>query len=127
MSFIEGTRFTETKRDTQNSPYRHLLKPRAGGLAQVLFSLGDRLDSMIDVTIVYPDGRPGMWELVSGRLQRVVLRAREVPIPENLRGRNYRNDRAFKRELESWVTKFWQDKDDLIDSVLLNDDVLGKQ
>lgn len=122
MTFLEGTRFTETKRAAQNSPYCHLLKPRTGGLAQVLYSLGDRLDSIIDVTIIYPDGRPGMWDLVSGRLQRVLLLANEVPIPEDFRGRNHRSDRAFKRELELWITKSWQDKDTLIDSVLFKTD-----
>ena len=127
MNFLEGTRFTEAKRDAQNSPYRHLLKPRTGGLAQVLFSLGDRLDSMIDVTIVYPDGRPTMWELVSGRLQRVLLVANEVPLPDNLRGRNYRSDKTFKRELEQWITNFWREKDALIDSMLLQTDASGTE
>jgi 1-acyl-sn-glycerol-3-phosphate acyltransferase len=122
MNFLEGTRFTEAKKDRQNAPYHHLLKPRSGGLAQVLFSLGEQLDSMIDVTIIYPDGRPGMWDLVSGRLKRVVLRATEVPIPEHMRGRNYRSDRDFKRELEGWVTNLWHEKDKLIDSVLVNID-----
>ena len=118
MSFLEGTRFTASKRDQQNAPYRNLLNPRAGGLAQVLFSLGDRLDSMIDVTIIYPDGSPSMWDLVSGRLQRVVLLAKEVSIAADLRSRNYRSDQAFKRELERWISQFWQEKDELIDATL---------
>src|SRR5512145_752703 len=31
MNFVEGTRFTPAKHKRQNSPYRHLLKPKIGG------------------------------------------------------------------------------------------------
>ena len=33
INFIEGTRFTPEKHAVQRSPYQHLLKPKAGGLA----------------------------------------------------------------------------------------------
>ena len=36
LNFLEGTRFSPAKRDLQRSPYRHLLLPRAGGIAQVV-------------------------------------------------------------------------------------------
>jgi 1-acyl-sn-glycerol-3-phosphate acyltransferase len=117
MNFLEGTRFTAAKHQQQNSPYRHLLKPRVGGLGQVLYSLGDRLDSMIDVTIIYPDGRPSFWDLLSGRVQRVLVHAREVPIPDDLRGRNLRKDRGFRKDLEAWAQQLWLDKDQLIESL----------
>ena len=32
IDFVEGTRFTEAKHTEQKSPYRHLLKPKIGGL-----------------------------------------------------------------------------------------------
>ena len=56
MNFVEGTRFTPKKHDRQGSPYRNLLKPRAGGIAFVIGAMGEYLDSMIDVTIAYPGG-----------------------------------------------------------------------
>ena len=34
INFLEGTRFDRHKHDVQRSPYRHLLKPRSGGLRQ---------------------------------------------------------------------------------------------
>ena len=43
MAFPEGTRFTEAKHKQQNSPFRHLLRPRYGGIGQVLYSLMMRL------------------------------------------------------------------------------------
>ncbi|MDX1475358.1 MAG: acetyltransferase, partial [Reinekea sp.] len=33
VNFLEGTRFTKAKHQQQQSPYRHLLKPKAGGVA----------------------------------------------------------------------------------------------
>ena len=40
MNFLEGTRFTQAKRDAQQSPYQQLLKPKAGGAALVISSMG---------------------------------------------------------------------------------------
>ena len=33
MNFVEGTRFTREKHARQNSPYNHLLRTKAGGMA----------------------------------------------------------------------------------------------
>ena len=54
LNFVEGTRFTHNKQLQQQSPYQHLLRPRAGGVGGVLATLGDRLDAIVDVTITYP-------------------------------------------------------------------------
>ncbi|MEZ4605077.1 MAG: acetyltransferase [Desulfobacterales bacterium] len=43
MNFVEGTRFTRSKHQRQNSPYKHLLRPKAGGTALVLHALGNQL------------------------------------------------------------------------------------
>ena len=59
LNYLEGTRFTQEKHDQQQSPYKHLLKPKAGGLALALNILGDKIDALVDMTIVYPDGAPG--------------------------------------------------------------------
>ena len=48
VNFLEGTRFTVDKHRNQQSPYRHLLKPKAGGVAFVLAALGDNLDALLD-------------------------------------------------------------------------------
>jgi 1-acyl-sn-glycerol-3-phosphate acyltransferase len=118
MNFLEGTRFSKAKRDAQKSRWQNLLKPRIGGIAQVLFALGDQLDSMMDVTIVYPDGAPTFWEYISGRVRRIEVRARKLQIPQSLRGKNFRTDPAFRKELEAWVSAIWDDKDRAIDNIL---------
>jgi 1-acyl-sn-glycerol-3-phosphate acyltransferase len=111
LNFLEGTRFSVEKRDRQASPYRHLLLPRAGGIAQVVSSLGDRLASMLDVTIVYPDGTPTFWDLISGRIPRVRVDVREVPIDVRWQGRDYEADTAFREEFQAFVRELWAQKD----------------
>jgi 1-acyl-sn-glycerol-3-phosphate acyltransferase len=123
VNFPEGTRFSVEKRDASNSPYRNLLLPRIGGVGQVLFALSEQLDALIDVTIVYPrDGQsetgPTFWQLISGQLPEIVVRAEQREIPAHLLGRNFRKDREFRRELESWISGLWLEKDQLISSIL---------
>ncbi len=123
MNFPEGTRFTTEKYGAGNSPYKYLLQPRIGGVGQVLFALGDQLNALIDVTIVYPrndDSRlaPTFWQFVSGQLPEIVVRAEQRAIPAHLLGRNFKKDREFRRELESWNNSLWLEKDELISSIL---------
>ena len=67
MNFLEGTRFTPAKHARQQSPYAHLLKPKAGGMALALNAMGDKFQAILDVTIVYPDGRPTFWQFPAGQ------------------------------------------------------------
>jgi 1-acyl-sn-glycerol-3-phosphate acyltransferase len=120
MSFPEGTRFTAEKREKTNSPYRHLLKPKVGGTGVVMYALGDRLQSMIDVTITYPSDKkeaPSFLDLMMGRIPKIIVRARELEIPQHLLGRNFRNDRGIRRELEEWINQVWREKDELIEQL----------
>ena len=40
---------------------------QAGGVAFVLAALGEQLDAVLDVTVVYPQQKiPGFWDLISG-------------------------------------------------------------
>ena|GEM_PF-2548912 len=48
ISSLERRRFTQAKHDAQNSPFRHLLKPKAGGLAVALATLGEQFDALLD-------------------------------------------------------------------------------
>jgi len=118
MSFLEGTRFTPTKHDRQQSPYRHLLKPKAGGLAAALSAMGERFDALLDVTIIYPHGVPTFWDLLSGRLTQVVVRVRERPIPKHLLGGNYQGDAVFRGRMQAWVREMWEEKDAGIDELM---------
>ncbi|WP_111495764.1 acyltransferase [Marinobacter bohaiensis] len=118
FNFMEGTRFTPAKHAAQNSPYRHLLKPRAGGTAFVLGAMGEMLHTLLDVTIVYPDQQHGFWDYLCGRIRRVVIRVRTIDIPPHFRGMNYANDEALKRAFQAWVDDLWLAKDRQIDELV---------
>jgi 1-acyl-sn-glycerol-3-phosphate acyltransferase len=117
-NFLEGTRLTPDKHARQQSPFRHLLRPRAGGVAFVLGAMGDTLRAMVDVTIVYPGGRPTMVDLLAGRIAHIVVQVRERPIPAGFAGGDYENDAAFRERIQAWINAVWEDKDATIDAVL---------
>lgn len=118
MSFLEGTRFTAAKHAKQASPYRHLLKPKAGGLALALDAMGDKFQELLDVTIVYPDGAPSFWHFLSGKMRRVIVRVERLPIPAHLRGGDYANDPVFREAFALWVQQLWAAKDAQIGELL---------
>lgn len=118
MNFLEGTRFTEGRREAQKSPYTHLLRPKAGGIAFVLGSMGDILQALVDVTIVYPGGRPDFGDLLSGRVRQVDVLVRTLPIPPQLCGGDYENDAAYRELVQAWVAGLWDDKERLIEARL---------
>lgn len=114
MAFPEGTRFTEAKRKKQNSPYKYLLRPRYGGIGQVLYSFDDALDQLINVTIIYPDGTPGLWDFVSGQVKNISVDIRLLPIGDEVRGKNFRDDVAAKSALKEWMNQLWTEKEQYI-------------
>jgi hypothetical protein len=99
------------------------LPPRIGGLGQVLYALADELDALIDVTIIYPQTRttgkaPTFWQLLTGEIPEIIVRAERRDIPPGLLGRNFRTDQEFRHELEAWVSQLWREKDQLISKTL---------
>ena len=124
MNFPEGTRFSTVKRDAGQAPYRNLLKPRIGGIGQVLYALGGELQELVDVTILYGEGKesgprnPTLWQMVSGQISMVTVRVLRVPIPAHLLGRDFRVDLAFRSELEDWIGQLWERKDEQITRLL---------
>ncbi|TAL85522.1 MAG: acyltransferase [Rhodanobacter sp.] len=116
MNFVEGTRFTPAKHDAQSSAYRHLLRPRAGGVAFVLDAMGDGLHAILDVTIVYPHGAGNMMDLIAGRVREIRVHVRELPITAELRG-DYDGDAAFRQRFQTWVNDLWQAKDAQIEAL----------
>jgi len=114
-NFVEGTRFTPTKHTAQASPYRHLLRPRAGGIAQVVGLLGDRLDGILDVTLIYATRDPTFWHFLCGREGAVTLQARRLPVPPWMAEGSYHDDPHYKERFHSWLNAIWQEKDAALD------------
>ena len=106
MVFAEGTRFTPEKRLDQDSPYRHLLEPRVGGLAALLEGLEGDIEAVLDVTIVYP--RPvSFWSFLAGALATVEVDVERIE-PDAL---------PTEREaLVDWLAERWRQKDARIEA-----------
>jgi 1-acyl-sn-glycerol-3-phosphate acyltransferase len=112
VNYLEGTRCTPVKQARQGSPYQHLLKPKAGGVAFTLAALGPQLDALLDVTLVYPGQRPpGFWKLISGQVPRVIMDIRTHELDPALWAGDYEGDPEFRQYVQAWVTQLWQDKD----------------
>jgi len=118
MNFIEGTRFTEKKHARQKSEYRFLLRPKSGGLALALNVLGEKFNSVLDITIVYPGGIPTFWEFLCGKVKRIVVRMKTIEIPKQLLHGDYEGDPAFRDAMHRWVQQLWRYKDNQIQELM---------
>ena len=110
MNFVEGTRFTPHKHRQQASPYTHLLKTKAGGIAFVLAAMGDLLHTIVDVTIAYPVVPGSFWKFLCGRIPEINVDIRTLPIDSSLVG-NYALDPAFRERFQTWLNRLWAEKD----------------
>lgn len=126
LNFPEGTRFTDAKHASTRSPYQHLLRPKAGGLALTLGAMGEKLTTLLDVTIVYPDGVHGMWGFLCGRISRIIVDVRRLSVPNEILAGDYQNDPAFRRRFQRWLTTLWAEKDALIERMLAEADTLAQ-
>ena len=115
--FAEGTRFTERKHAAQDGAHRNLLTPRAGGVGFVLSAMGDQLNRLVDVTLVYPDGTPSFWEFLCGRVDRVIVDMEVSALPADVAFGDYERDAAYKARVQQWISERWSAKDARIDQL----------
>ena len=111
INFVEGSRFTVQKHRHRNSPFTHLLPPKAGGIAFTLAAMGELFTGILDVTLMYPNNpRRPMLDMLAGRLNKVILRARVMPIEQEIIG-DYFSDNDFRDNFQSWLNARWSQKD----------------
>ena len=111
INFVEGTRFSTQKREARQSPYRHLLPPRAGGVAVAIDSMGEYFDAVLDVTIVYAGDVPTFWDMCCGTRVDTLVDVRVREIDPDLLGGSYTNDREFRTRMHRWLAGIRTDKD----------------
>ena len=119
LNFAEGTRRTEEKHRLQDYAFKHLLKPKAGGINYTLDGMGSHLNGLVDVTIIYPDGVPRFWDFLQGKSGRVIFDARYRPLPEF--SAEQAGETQHKAEVAQWVQRLWEEKDALISRHLASD------
>ena len=120
MNFVEGTRFTKDKHARQASPFKHLLKPKAGGIAFVLNAMGGQLHHLIDVTIFYPAGTPSFWDFISGSVSKIKLHVDVKPLkglfPEDVKVVDYFENPGQRALFQQWLNQQWQAKDQRLEN-----------
>lgn len=115
MNFVEGTRFSIEKHLKQRSPFKNLLKPRAGGIAFVLSTMGDQLNSILNVTISYPQGVQSFWSFLSSKATDIRVWVETLPVTNELLG-DYSNDDNYRMRFQEWLNNLWAEKDELLEN-----------
>jgi 1-acyl-sn-glycerol-3-phosphate acyltransferase len=115
ICFPEGTRMTPPKLQKSqayaaNAGIRvpnNLMVPRTKGFAASVTGLRGHAAAVYDVTIAYPDGVPGITDLISGTVRSFHLHVRRHPLevlPDDNEG------------LSVWLHERFVEKDDLLDA-----------
>lgn len=115
-NFVEGSRFSQLKKEKQESPYKHLLKPKAGGIAFILNSMGEQINTLLDVTIIYPKNHKSLWDFLCHRISKVKVIINKVNIPMEFIQGDYFKDSKLQQEFRQWLNQHWQQKDLLIEA-----------
>lgn len=121
VNFAEGTRCTAQKQKAANSPYRHLMPPKAASLAVALGQVGHEIDCLINLTLSYP-GSPEkpFIALLQGKLKEVYAHVEVMPQEKLLCG-DYLNDKQFKHTFTLWLRDLWAQKDELLSREVFHD------
>jgi len=109
FSFAEGTRFTEAKHASQNSPYKKLLRPKSGGIGLTLSTM-PYIKKVLDFTIKYDSNDRTFWDFLCGRMSKVKIQVKIIDVPESLVQKNYAKDEKFREELKEWLYCIWEEK-----------------
>ena len=115
FSFAEGTRFTKQKHEDQNSPYKNLLKPKAGGIGVALSTM-PYISTLIDIGISYDSDSKSFWSFLCGEMSDIKIKVRSIEIPEDLLNKDYSKDKQYRDDLKDWLNKIWEEKDRFLSS-----------
>lgn len=114
INFVEGTRFTEIKKSIQQSPYNALLKPKAGGISYAISAMGEKVNSLLDVTIHYSSRHCTLWDFLCRRIEAIQVNIRKIQIPTEFLTENLANDQQLQQSFREWLNNQWHDKDQLL-------------
>ncbi|HEX7381207.1 MAG TPA: acetyltransferase, partial [Nevskiaceae bacterium] len=123
VNFAEGTRYTGDKHTAQRSPFRHLLRPKSGGLAFAMQAMGDQFAGIIDVTFIYRRTRRGaLWGFLCGDQRGMRVHVEVLPIPDALAQRGALSHAAYRARCREWIEALWAAKDARIERALRDGD-----
>jgi 1-acyl-sn-glycerol-3-phosphate acyltransferase len=110
--FPEGTRFTKQKQAKQDHAYKHLLRPKAGGVAMTINGVDEALKGVLDLTVEFdPKGSTvSFWKFAAGEYKSLNVQAELLPIDESLKG-DYEVDKEYRKKIQAWLGERWALKD----------------
>lgn len=109
INFVEGTRFTINKHRIKKSPFSHLMRPKAGGIAFTLSAMGELFSNILDITIAYPNSRHPMMDMLCGRMTTIIIDVTTLPVTNELIG-DYFNNSDFQSRFQTWLNALWERK-----------------
>ena len=116
FSYAEGTRFTDEKHVQQGSKYNNLLEPKIGGMATALSAIPN-INTLVDYSVVYKSKKRDAWSFLKGDMKHVKILVKKYKIPDNLKNRNYANDKDYRDEFKDWIESIWVEKDNNIEEL----------
>lgn len=87
-----------------------------------IYAMGSLLEDMIDITVAYPEGVPGLWDFFCGRVSRVKVDVRILNIPEEFKQENYFSDPRLRWRFNYWLNRLWEQKDRRLEAMLSDKD-----
>lgn len=115
VNFVEGTRYSRDKHKSQSSPFKHLLKPKAGGIAFTLSAMQQKLNKVLNVTIHYPQSEPTLWDYLCGKLDAIIIDVKLETV-DDLNQRSYFDNPNDREIFQQWLNQRWEEKDEWLDS-----------
>jgi 1-acyl-sn-glycerol-3-phosphate acyltransferase len=109
INFVEGTRFTKQKHALRKSPFSHLMRPKAGGIAFTLSAMGELFSAILDTTIAYPNSKHPMMDMLCGRMTTIIIDVTTLEVSQAIIG-DYFNNEDFKHSFQSWLNTLWEKK-----------------
>ncbi|ABE56698.1 phospholipid/glycerol acyltransferase [Shewanella denitrificans OS217] len=121
INYVEGSRFTREKHQRQASPYRYLLKPKAGGIAFTLSAMGEQFTQVLNLTLVYPDApEDTLKAMMLGKISKITMRVECLDVPQ-VDAELYFSNPEYRAQFQRWLNQVWQEKDQLIHELIQED------
>lgn len=111
MNFVEGIWFIQVKYDKQKLFYQYFLVFKVGGVVFVLDVMGDVIEMLVDVIIVYLDGVFMFWDFFCGWVKQIWMEIYIQVILGYFKGWDYFVDVEYCWNVKDWLVGLWQDKD----------------
>jgi len=73
-----------------------------------------QLDAMFDATIVYPGREVTFWQFITGRVEKISVRARRLAIPAEFFSAEITEPGPARDGFKEWIDALWREKDELL-------------